>query len=48
MVSGVGLHILDFSSGDPAAVKYMSQIENTSTINTLCETEKGELVGGNH
>ncbi len=48
MVSGVGLHILDFSSGDPVAVKYMSQIENTSTINTLCETEKGELVGGNH
>lgn len=48
IVSGVGLHIIDFSSGEPVAVRYMSQIENTITANTLCETRKGELVAGNH
>lgn len=48
VVSGMGLHIIDFSSGVPVAVKYMSQIENANYINTLCETRKGELLAGNH
>lgn len=48
IVSGVGLHIIDFSSGDPVAVKYMWNIGNTTNINTLCETQKGELVAGTH
>lgn len=48
MVSGVGLYILDFSSGSPVAVKYMAHIENLTTLNSLGETKKGELIGGNH
>lgn len=48
MVSGVGLYIMDFSSGEPVAVRFMPQIENLTTVNTLSCTEKGELIGGNH
>lgn len=48
IVSGVGLYIIDFSSGAPVAVRYMGQIDNAVTANTLCETKKGELVAGNH
>ncbi len=48
MVSGVGLYIIDFSSGEPVAVKFMPQIEETKTINTLQYTPKSELICGNH
>lgn len=48
MVSGVGLHIIDFSSGEPVAVRYMAQIENSNSINVLTASSKGELIGGNH
>lgn len=48
MVSGVGPYILDFSSGTPTAVKFMPHIENLSSINTLTESSKGEIIGGNH
>lgn len=48
MVAGVGLYVLDFSSGEPVAVKFMPQIDISRTVNTLCETRNGELVGGNH
>lgn len=51
MVSGVGLYILDFSSGSPVAVKYTPQMVDISTLNglnTLAESTKGELIGGTH
>lgn len=48
MVAGIGLYVIDFSSGEPLAVKYMPQIELSRTINTLSETCNGDIVGGNH
>lgn len=48
MVSGVGPYILDFSSGTPTAVKFMPHIENLGGLNSLAESVKGEVVGGNH
>lgn len=48
MVSGFGLYILDFSSGEPTAVRFMPQIDSTIAINTLAVTDRDELVAGNH
>lgn len=48
MVAGVGLYVIDFSSGEPVAVKFMPQIEVSSTLNTLAESPKGDLLAGNH
>ena len=47
MVSGVGLYVIDFSSGKPVAVRYMP-LDYLTTINTIAETTKGELICGNH
>ncbi len=48
MVAGVGLYVLDFSSGQPVPVKYMPQLQQLIFVNTLSETMNGELVGGTH
>lgn len=48
MVSGVGPYILDFSSGNPTAVKFMPQIKKLEEVNTIAESTKGEIIGGTH
>ncbi|MCM1355977.1 MAG: helix-turn-helix domain-containing protein [Staphylococcus sp.] len=48
MASGIGLHVIDFSSGEPVAVRFMPLDQNLVNINTLNETPSGDLVVGTH
>lgn len=48
MVAGVGLYVLDFSSGEPVAVRNMPLEQEMLGINTLAESPNGELLGGTH
>lgn len=48
IASGVGIYIMDFSSGQPEAVRYLPDLLHDRRFNTLCESLDGTLIVGTH
>lgn len=48
IVSGLGIYVMGFSSGQPEAVRYLPDLLHDRHFNTLCEAIDGTLIVGTH